>query len=382
MKTLCLTGDVMIGRGIDQALSQSCPPAIYESYVKDARGYIEIAERKYGPFQRPMRYDECWGAALKAVNKRSPVKRIINLETAVTTSEDWVLKGINYRAHPGNVAVLKEFDVDCAVLANNHMLDWGIAGLDETLSVLDEAGIPYVGAGPTEADAAKPVGLDVDDSKIWIAAYGHSSSGVPRSWQAGPTGRPGINVVPDLKVETAQKIGRDLAKKKKHGGDIAVLSIHWGPNWGYSPTRAEQAFAHALIDSGVDIVHGHSSHHPRPIEVYREKLILYGCGDFLNDYEGISGYETFRDDLVLAYFPTLSESGTLRRLEMVPFHIEHFRLNPVTSADAHWLADTLTREGRNLGTAVKVQGDSLDLVFSSHDDHKDPPEIKQDDHLL
>ena len=65
-------------------------------------------------------------------------------------------------------------------------------------------------------------------------------------------------------------------------------------------------FAHWLVDGGVDIVHGHSSHHPRPIEVYRDRLILYGCGDFIDDYEGIEGYEQYRDDLVLMYFATLS----------------------------------------------------------------------------
>src|SRR5690606_10004038 len=97
-----------------------------------------------------------------------------------------------------------------------------------------------------------------------------------------------------------------------------VVSIHWGSNWGYEVTDAQVAFAHALIDGGVDVVHGHSSHHPRPFEVYRDRLVLYGCGDFLNDYEGISGYEAYRSELTLLYLPTLAPDGALRSMSLVP----------------------------------------------------------------
>jgi poly-gamma-glutamate capsule biosynthesis protein CapA/YwtB (metallophosphatase superfamily) len=79
-------------------------------------------------------------------------------------------------------------------------------------------------------------------------------------------------------------------------GDLIVVSVHWGPNWGYDIPHQQRRFAHALIDkANVSIIHG--QHHLKAIEVYRDRLILYGCGDFLNDYEGIKGYEEFRDDL-------------------------------------------------------------------------------------
>jgi poly-gamma-glutamate capsule biosynthesis protein CapA/YwtB (metallophosphatase superfamily) len=57
--------------------------------------------------------------------------------------------------------------------------------------------------------------------------------------------------------------------------------------------------------------HGHSSHHTKAIEIYRSRLILYGCGDFLNDYEGIGGYEEFRDDLALMYFPDMDPTSAV-----------------------------------------------------------------------
>jgi poly-gamma-glutamate capsule biosynthesis protein CapA/YwtB (metallophosphatase superfamily) len=103
-----------------------------------------------------------------------------------------------------------------------------------------------------------------------------------------------------------------------------------GRQLGYAIPPSHRAFAHALVDeAGVDLVHGHSSHHPKAIEVYRNRLILYGCGDFITDYEGIAGYESFRDDLVLMYLPALSaRDGALARLTLVPIPNSQFPAQP------------------------------------------------------
>jgi poly-gamma-glutamate synthesis protein (capsule biosynthesis protein) len=131
-----------------------------------------------------------------------------------------------------------------------------------------------------------------------------------------------------------------------------VTSIHWGENWGYEIPPNHRSFAHALIDSGaVDVIHGHSSHHAKGIEVYKGKLILYGCGDFITDYEGIAGHEEYRPELAIAYFVTLEPgSGRLVRLEMVPFRARRLRLEIVAPEDTAWLHHSLNREGRGLGT--------------------------------
>ena len=97
MITLFLCGDVMIGRGIDQILPYPSNPRIHEPYVKDAREYVEIAENKNGLIPRPVRFDYIWGDALKHFAKLTPDLRIINLETSITSSEDFWRKGINYR---------------------------------------------------------------------------------------------------------------------------------------------------------------------------------------------------------------------------------------------------------------------------------------------
>jgi poly-gamma-glutamate capsule biosynthesis protein CapA/YwtB (metallophosphatase superfamily) len=142
----------------------------------------------------------------------------------------------------------------------------------------------------------------------------------------------------------------------KRSGDIVIASIHWGVNWGYDIPRRHTEFAHRLIAAGgVDIVHGHSSHHVKAIEVYKNKLILYGSGDFLNDYEGIGGYEEFRADLSLMYFATLdTTSGKLLALQMTATQIKRFQIQRASATDTYWLSKTLNREGKPFGTRVRV----------------------------
>jgi poly-gamma-glutamate synthesis protein (capsule biosynthesis protein) len=116
-------------------------------------------------------------------------------------------------------------------------------------------------------------------------------------------------------------------------------------------------FAHRLIDAGIDVVHGHSSHHPRPIEVYHGKLILYGCGDTVNDYEGIPGYEYYRDELRLLYFASIDRgTGALIALHMLPMRARRMRLEHASRDDAEWLRCTLEDASQRFGT--RINGDA------------------------
>jgi poly-gamma-glutamate synthesis protein (capsule biosynthesis protein) len=188
-------------------------------------------------------------------------------------------------------------------------------------------------------------------------AGGSVTSGIPASWAAGPS-RPGVNLIRDYSRRTVRGIADDVFRVKR-AGDIVIYSLHWGGNWGFDVSSREKSFAHALIDTaGVDVVHGHSSHHVRGIEVYRNKLILYGCGDLINDYEGIGGHRSFRGDLGLMYFPMIDPlKGILTDLCMVPVTMNRFRLTRVGEQDASWLRNTLNRLGKTLGTRVRLTGD-------------------------
>jgi poly-gamma-glutamate synthesis protein (capsule biosynthesis protein) len=146
----------MAGRGIDQVLPHQSDPLLHERAMSSALHYVELAERANGPIPRPVDFAYVWGDALTELERMSPDVRIVNLETAVTRSDDWLPKGINYRMHPENVSCLKAAAIDCCALANNHVLDWGRSGLTETLEILQQAGITTAGAGRDAAEAAAP----------------------------------------------------------------------------------------------------------------------------------------------------------------------------------------------------------------------------------
>lgn len=356
--TLFLTGDVMTGRGVDQILPHPSDPHLYEAYMKSAVGYVELAEEANGPIPKPVGFSYIWGEALEVLERRAPDVRIINLETAVTTSEAWEEKGINYRMHPENIPCLTSAKIDCAVLANNHLLDWGEAGLIETFETLRKADIKTAGAGRILDEAQAPAIIDLPGrGRVIVFGFGSESSGIPWTWAATKE-KPGVDLLEDLSEKTVRQIAARVQRVKR-SGDMIVASIHWGGNWGYEVPHEQIRFAHQLIDeAAVDVIHGHSSHHAKGVEIYQEKPILYGCGDFLTDYEGIRGYERFRDDLALIYLVTIdSSSGKLVRFEMVPFQMKRFRLHRASEEDTKWLEKMFNREGHPFGTWVELKED-------------------------
>jgi poly-gamma-glutamate synthesis protein (capsule biosynthesis protein) len=351
--TICLAGDVMTGRGIDQILPHPSNPGLYELYIDDAADYVALAESTNGPIPKPVDFAYVWGDSLAVLQRRRPDVTIMNLETAVTARAQPLLKGINYKMNPANIPVLTVPRIDVCTLANNHVLDWRSAGLIDTLETLHAAGIRTVGAGRDRQQATAPAVLPIPGGgRLLVYAYGTESSGIPRNW-AATADRPGVNLLRDLSAQSLRAIA-EAVRTEKRPGDIALVSIHWGGNWGYEIGKEEVDFAHGLVEeAGFDLVHGHSSHHAKAIEVHRERPILYGCGDFLDDYEGISGNESYRDDLVLLYFASLKRADSvLAELAMVPFQIRNMRLHLASPADTSWLREVLTREGGKFGTAA------------------------------
>lgn len=353
--TLFLCGDVMTGRGIDQVLPHPGNPRIHEPYMTSAKDYVRLAEEVNGPIPKPVDFAYIWGDALEELQHANPDVRIINLETAVTASSDfWAGKGIHYRMQPQNIPCISVAKVDCCVLANNHVLDWGYAGLTETLTVLTSVNIKTAGAGRDISEAEAPAIIDVaGKGRVMVFGFGDESSGIPSTWGAR-NDKPGVNLMPDLSENTVRHIAKQISGLKQKG-DCVVASIHWGGNWGYKIANAQREFAHQLIDQAhVDVVHGHSSHHPKGVEIYKGKPIFFGCGDFLNDYEGISGYEEFRGDLTLMYFVTMDlTTGKLVSLIMTPMQIRRFRLNYAHSDDIRWLQKIMDRESRLLGGRIE-----------------------------
>lgn len=199
-----------------------------------------------------------------------------------------------------------------------------------------------------------------------VFAYASPTGGTPPNWAATPTS-PGVNLLSELTEDSASAVCRDIVRTRRRD-DVVVVSLHWGPNWGYEIPDSQRHFAHKLVDEAdVSIVHGHSSHHAKAIEVYRDRLILYGCGDFLNDYEGIGGYEAYRDDVAVMYLADIDvASRDLDQLELVPLKIRQFRLIHPSETDVDWIRETLDRESRQFGARVTAIPDKrLTLAWSS-----------------
>ena len=216
-----------------------------------------------------------------------------------------------------------------------------------------QARIHAAGAGGCLEEAQSHATIDVDGKgRVLVFAHGLESSFIPHKWAASEH-RSGVNLLKDFSDATVVGI-RERIRRVKRPLDVVVASLHWGSNWDYEISSAQRDFAHRLIgDASVDIVYGHSSHHVKGIEVYRNRLIMYGCGDIINNYEGIGGHKKFRPSLGILYFARVhAETGRLMNLRMTPMQMRRFALTRASHADVVWLREVLNREGEQLGTHV------------------------------
>jgi poly-gamma-glutamate capsule biosynthesis protein CapA/YwtB (metallophosphatase superfamily) len=241
---LFLGGDVMTGRGVDQIMRRPCDPRIHESFLQSAVDYVDLAETANGPIPRKVDAAYVWGAALDEWDRMRPDARIVNLETAITRSEDRVSKGVNYRMSPENADCLAAAKIDLCALANNHVIDWGRAGLLETLATLDRLHIKTVGAGSDRDEAEAPATLEIaGGGRILVFALASETSGVPSDWAARDNS-PGILLTDEGSEEAAMQVAEGIADVKRPC-DVVVVSVHWvligamgfPTNSGASPAR-------------------------------------------------------------------------------------------------------------------------------------------------
>ena len=254
------------------------------------------------------------------------------------------------------------------------VLDWGKVGLIETLKSLEEAEIHYFGAGflPQVQDPLIFT-FPLKKMRIVLFGFGSESSGVPESWMASKTS-PGVNfikitdyylshVIKIIKKHTdAEKLRKSKFEYEENEyTDIIIVSIHWG----FKIHEHFQTFAHRLIDeANVDVIHGHSSHHVRAMEIYKGKPIIYGCGDFISDYEGIDGaYQSLRDDLAFMYFIDISKDKQLQKVVLSPTRLKNFRIQKAEGSDAEWLFTNYQRESAKFGLSLKQTGERFQFIF-------------------
>jgi poly-gamma-glutamate capsule biosynthesis protein CapA/YwtB (metallophosphatase superfamily) len=343
---LNFVGDVMLGRLIDQLL----PTHVDES--SEAR--IIQSVRKAKPSLRDYSAESPWGNTLNLLKCGS--LNIVNLETSVTTHPvPWPDKVFNYRMHPTNISTLKAAGINYVSLANNHTLDFSVEGLVETVDTLASNNIQFAGAGRSAAEAQQPAiiplilwsGFESRTSNHTVDIF--SASDHPRGWGSVPS----FHLI-DYTIQTKARL-KDLIASHgaKSPSSLKIFSVHWGPNYAWQPSAEIRDMAHFLIDEcGIDIVHGHSSHHVQGVERYGGKLIIYGCGDFVDDYALVPEY---RNDLSAIWRVYVEETDSakqeekkkelkLRRLEVWPTGIKDFQVNllDIKDPDHEWVRKKIT----------------------------------------
>ncbi len=391
---LFLAGDFMPGRGIDAVMPRPCPLEIREGFCTSSIEYARLAERKHKkrfPDHQTLSARDVLGEASKLIERYEPHVKLINIETSVTKkSTFYPNKGINYRASEENVFAL--FDIlkpNVVSLANNHAMDFSREGLEDTLKFFDDENVHVkrIGAGwnniademqPAELKNVYPYGFAParnDKRGVDVAAFGlcFEDIGMPREWEAMERSMGVVLATRNDKVP--ERLLNAIAKLKKESNAIIIVSIHFGVNWGFEVPRTHVAAAKTLVDAGADVIHGHSSHHAKTAMLYKEKLILFGCGDFFNDYEGIRPHAGFPENeylghLRLLYFVDVdAKTHNFNRLEIVLMRQKMFALTTLESPreEAEQLLTALRRQyafGR-LKLTLKEDGNTL-IAWPEH----------------
>jgi len=330
--TIAFIGDVMLGRGVNGELPRREP----ESF---------------------------WGDVLPVVRQADAV--IANLECAITTHrQPWskTPKVFHFGADPKAVDVLRTANVQAVSLANNHVLDFEEQGLLDTLDHLDAAGIARAGAGRNAEEAARPAVFDVGPLRVGMISLTDNEPPF-----AAAADRPGTNYIeirPDR--DTLARVQRCVDDAKAAGARLVVLALHWGPNMVERPPEHFQRFARAAIDSGVDILFGHSAHVFQAVEVYQHRLILYDTGDFLDDY---AVDPDLRNDWSFVYLVDVRD-GAVARLRMIPVRLKYAVVNRATGGEAGEIVSMFRRRCNGFDTPLREAEGEVRIDVAGPDDSR------------
>lgn len=320
--TIGLLGDVMLGRGVAEALGAVAPEDVWASELRELCASCDLLVCNL----------ECCISERGRRTDRVPGKPFF------------------FRAPPPAVRSLQAIGADAVGLANNHALDFGPQALTDTLAHLGEAGIAVAGAGVRRRLARRGVVVGGDGLRLGILAV----SDHPRSFAAG-TESPGIAYA-ELKESLPLWIRRELAALRRQS-DLVLAFLHWGPNMTIRPAGWQRERARELLAAGADAVAGHSAHVFHGVAREGRGLVIYDLGDALDDYAVDS---ELRNDLgVLA----LWRPGEEQPLELVGLRLRYAHTRLAEGADADWIASRLRGACEELGTAAQRVGEQTFRVL-------------------
>jgi poly-gamma-glutamate capsule biosynthesis protein CapA/YwtB (metallophosphatase superfamily) len=335
---------------------------------------------------------------------------LINLECSISSrGKEWnkTFKLFHFRANPVAINVLTSAAIDYVALANNHILDYDIEAFQDTVNLLTKNKISYSGAGKNLEEAMEPAFIKKklklksskmnstynydyeanNNSKNTITIGVISLTDNEPQWEA-KWNSAGINYIP-ITLDSEQYYNRlkNCIEKVRKQSDLVIVSSHIGPHFREKPSRKYINFAHTIVEFGADIYWGHSNHMPQGIEIYRhhndkdnnnsynnKKIIMYDCGDFIDDYAIDYNY---RNDLSFIFLLHVNidkkiyklgnnnnnannnkENILLRNgiIELIPIKINNFRVNTISfdDSDADLIIERMYKRCTNLGTKCLI----------------------------
>ena len=198
---------------------------------------------------------------------------LANFENPVLENATWHPEATTFTGDLRLLPELEQASIDGVTLGNNHIMDAGVPGLEETLRHLDDAGISHAGAGADLEAAREPMIFDLGGLKVGVLSY----QGVPNYEWAWAT--PSVPGTAPLQEDVMREDVQNLRPKV----DLVIVMPHWGIEYTAPPEPEQVKFAHAAIDAGADFLVGDHAHWPKGIEMYEDKPIFYGTGNFLFD---------------------------------------------------------------------------------------------------
>lgn len=257
---------------------------------------------------------------------------VLNLETPLSTlGESDEGKTYSFRASPAVAPAMRDEGVRVALLANNHIMDFGPQALVDTIANLEAAGIAHAGADLNVGDAYAPALFRVAGRIAAVQAY---SNTFPESYWAKKDS-------PGTAFGSSKAVKRGVPEARAAADGPVIVSFHWGSELMPKPKEYQTDLAHLAIDNGASLVVGHHPHVPQTIEVYRGVPVVYSLGNFsFGSYSRNSRVGL----MVVAHF---EKEGRCSLLEVYPLLVDnyevHFSPRPLTGYRGKDVIDPLVR---------------------------------------
>lgn len=228
---------------------------------------------------------------------------VANLETPVTSRGHVLVPGkpFIFRIDKVIAESISALEPSCLILGNNHIMDYGIEGMEDTIEWIDSKGWKHCGAGDNLELSRKPAVLRYGDVRIVLLSYNERP---PAQFYASVNAPGTAPLDPDI-------IRKDILTYKQPG-TVVIINPHWGIEFTNRPTNAQRKLAHDIIDMGADAIIGQHPHCPQSAELYHGKIIFYSLGNFLAGFS----HSLLKDNIAVALH--INGEAEILNAEIIP----------------------------------------------------------------